>query len=87
MHALIIYLAFVAVWAAANIAYASWKWNRGTCRKNGLPWRAFDIDSHGETGYVAGEETWWNGWPVFDWPNVKDEPRRSMARLVRKHEA
>ena len=23
----------------------------------------------------------------IDWPNVKDEPRRELARLVRQHEA
>lgn len=49
-----------------NILYASWKWNHGICRENGLPWRAFDVDSHGETGYEAGNEIWWNGWPTFN---------------------
>jgi hypothetical protein len=40
------------------------QWNGGVCRKNGLPWRQFDTDSHNGRGYKAGDETLWLSYPV-----------------------
>jgi hypothetical protein len=39
-------------------------WNKGVCRKNGLPWVFQDQDSQGGRLYRAGEEITWISWPV-----------------------
>lgn len=36
------------------------EWNKGICKKSGLPWVAFCTDSSGATGYLDGDgNTMW----------------------------
>jgi len=46
--------AFVFVWA-----HRAYVWNRGVCRKNGLPWRLEYQDMHGSKLWKAGDVEVW----------------------------
>jgi hypothetical protein len=40
-------------------------WNNGFCRRSGYPWRAFDMDSSGATGYTDNHGNYfWASWGV-----------------------
>ncbi len=65
------------VWIVGNILRASYIWNHGVCRKNGIPWRKFDVDSHGDVGYEAGDEVWWNAWPKLNFFKKNFGPQNS----------
>lgn len=60
----IIILAFLLVLALGGYFLDKHEWNNGVCRKNGLRWKRFDIDSQGGRGYVAGNEYCWISWPA-----------------------
>lgn len=48
------------------------RWNKGTCRACQTPWKAFDMDSQGSTGYKCACSTEWFSWPL----PVRDVSRR-----------
>jgi hypothetical protein len=61
---LIFIMVFMAISVVLSHLYERRQWNGGVCRKNGLPWRLFDTDSHNGRGYKAGDETLWLSYPV-----------------------
>ena len=57
-------LVFIVLVSTVGISADALDWNHGVCKKNGLPWKSFDMDSQGGRGYNAGDETIWISWPV-----------------------
>jgi len=45
-------------------SYEKKLWDDGTCKDNGLPWKLFDYDSHGDHGYKAGDIHCWISYRV-----------------------
>ena len=41
------------------------QWNKGVCRKNGIKWKHFDVDSQGGNGYTADDEVVWISYPFI----------------------
>lgn len=66
----IIVLVFLVCWLLYAIWNEWYQWNSGFCRKTGEPWKHFDNDSIGSSGYMnsQGDDIW-----VFFWDKVLDK--------------
>lgn len=61
---LMVLLALVGIWGQVETRII---WNKGICKKNGLPWKHVDTCTNGfDCLYRAGEETVWLNWPMHE---------------------
>ncbi len=63
---------FVVTGFVGGYLFERRRWNKGACRECQTPWKAFDMDSQGSTGYKCACSVEWFSWPM----PVRDVSRR-----------